>query len=91
MERQKRIYEMLLVAYPYEYRRNYKEPMTQLFLDRLRDEGGGARTLLVWVQMLIDLVKTAFTEHLETTMRSFRTDWWRILALPLSLFPYHFS
>lgn len=76
----------MLVIYPSEYRREYGEPMTQLFVDRLRDEGGGARTLLVWVQMLVDLTKSAFTERLETTMRTFRTDWWRILALPVSLF-----
>lgn len=86
MERQRRAYQTLLNAYPYVYRHEYGEPMTQLFLDRLRDEGGGARTMLVWAQMLMDLVKTAFTERLETTMKSFRTDWWRILALPLSLF-----
>lgn len=86
MERQRRAYEVLLVAYPFEYRREYGEPMTQLFVDRLRDEGGGLGTFLVWVQMLIDLVKSAFTERSETTMKSFRTDWWRILALPLSLF-----
>lgn len=86
MDRQKRAYQALLAVYPYEYRRDYGEPMTQLFVDRLREEGGGARTMLVWVQMLVDLTKSAFTERLETTMRSFRTDWWRILALPLSLF-----
>ena len=86
MDRQRRIYRTLLVMYPLEYRREYEEPMSQLFVDRLRDEGGGVRSLLLWVQMLVDLAKTAFTERLETTMKSFRTDWWRILALPLSLF-----
>jgi hypothetical protein len=86
MDRHRAAYRALLVAYPVEYRRDYGEPMTQLFVDRLREDGGGARSFLLWVQMLIDLVKTAFTERLETTMQSFRTDWWRILALPLSLF-----
>jgi hypothetical protein len=43
MTRQKRAYQALLVLYPFEYRREYGEPMTQLFADRLRDEGGGAR------------------------------------------------
>lgn len=86
MDRHEQVYRALLVAYPPAYRRDYGEPMTQLFVDRLRDEGGGARSSLLWVQMLIDLVKTAFTERLETTMKSFRTDWWRILAPPLSLF-----
>ena len=35
---------------------------------------------------LIDLTKSAFVERLETTMRSFRKGWWRILALPLAVF-----
>lgn len=86
MDRQKSAYRALMVVYPFEYRRDYGEPMTQLFVDRLRDEGGGPRTVVVWVQMLVDLAKSAFTERLETTMKSFRTGWWRILALPLSLF-----
>jgi len=86
MRRHKRAYQTLLGVYPLEYRRDYGEPMTQLFMDRLRDEGGGPRTVLVWVQMLVDLVRPAFTERLEATMKSFRTGWWRILALPLSLF-----
>jgi len=86
MDRQKRAYRALLVAYPFEHRRDFGEPMTQLFVDRLRDEGGGSRSLLIWAHTLIDLTKSAFAERLETTMRSFRTDWWRILALPLSVF-----
>jgi len=86
MDRQQRAYQSLLAAYPSEYRSEFGEPMVQLFADRLREDGGGARTVLVWVQMLIDLAKSAFTERLETTMKSFRTDWWRILALPLAIF-----
>lgn len=86
MDRQRRAYRALLIAYPPEYRREFGEPMTQLFTDRLRDETGGKRTFLFWAQMLVDLVKSAFAERLESTMRSFRTDWWRILALPLALF-----
>lgn len=81
MERQKRAYRALLVVYPFEYRRDYGEPMAQLFADRLRDEGGGPRTVLVWVQMLVDLLKTAVTERLEITMRSFTTGF---VAAPTS-------
>lgn len=83
MDRQKRAYQALLVVYPVEYRRVYGEPMAQLFADRLRDEGGGPRTVLVWVQMLVDLVKSAFTERMETTMRSFRPHWWGMIRLLL--------
>ena len=85
MDRHRRVYQRLLIAYPAEYRREYGEPMTQLFTDRMRDEGGGAKNLLLWVAMIGDLMRTAFTERLETTMKSLKTDWWRVLALPLSL------
>ena len=85
MERHIRAYRRLLVLYPAQHRRDYGEAMLQLFGDRFRVEGGGAGSFLLWFQIVIDLVKTAFTERLETTMRSFRTDWWRIVAVPLSL------
>lgn len=85
MDRQRRTYQALLVIYPEAYRREYGEPMTQLFVDRLREEGGGIRTVLVWIQILVDLARSAFSERLETTMRSWGTDWWRKLALPMSV------
>lgn len=86
MRFQTRIYRMLLVAYPRVYRNEYGPPMTQLFADRVRDEGGGLRTLGLWIQVLVDLVRTAFSEHMETTMKNVKTGWWRVLALPLALF-----
>lgn len=86
MDRHERAYRALLVAYPLKHRRDFGDPMTQLFVDRLRDEGGGARSVLIWAHTLIDLTKSAFAERLETTMKSFRTGWWRILALPLAVF-----
>lgn len=86
MDRHERAYRALLVAYPFEHRRDFGDPMTQLFVDRLRDEGGGARSVSIWAHTLIDLTKSAFAERLETTMKSFRTEWWRILALPLAVF-----
>jgi hypothetical protein len=86
MERHRRMYRALLVVCPAEHRRRYGEAMAQLFADRLRDEGGGVGTMRVWVQVLIDLVKTAFTERLEATVRSLRSDWWRMVAVPLALF-----
>ena len=80
------MYEALLRLYPLEYRREYGESMTQLLVDRLRDEGGGVRTFGVWVQVLVDLARTAFAERMETTMETLKAGWWGILALPLSLF-----
>lgn len=82
----KQLYRAFLVVYSLEYRREYGEPMTQLLADRLRTEGGGLRTLGVWAQTLIDLVRSAFAERMETTMKTLKTRWWRILALPISVF-----
>ena len=75
-----RLYRSLLVAYPADHRREYGESMTQLFRDRLRDEGGGMRTAAVWVSVALDLVKSALSERTETTMESFKSAWWRMAA-----------
>jgi TRAP-type mannitol/chloroaromatic compound transport system permease small subunit len=75
-----RIYRSLLVVYPPRHRREYGEPMAQLLRDRLRDEGGGMRTVVVWVEVASDLVRTALSERTETTMEWFKTGWWLIAA-----------
>ena len=63
-----RVYRALLVVYPAEHRREYGEPIVQLFRDRMRRDGDGFRTLGVWVQMVFDLVGSAFIEHRERAM-----------------------
>jgi len=75
-----RVYRLLLVAYPKEHRREYGDAMAQLLRDRLRDEGGGLRTVLFWAQIAADLVRTALSERMETTMNAFRQGWWRFTA-----------
>lgn len=60
-----RVYRALLLAYPREHRREYGELMVQLFGDRMRCEGGGFRSLVIWVQTLTDLVHSAFRERME--------------------------
>ena len=60
-----RVYRRLLLIYPKEHRREYGEPMVQLFRDRMRRDGGGSRGLVVWFQMIFDLVGAAFKEHKE--------------------------
>ena len=60
-----RMYRALLWAYPRQHRREYGEPMVQLFRDRMRRDGGGVRTLVVWVPMVFDLVGSAFKERKE--------------------------
>ena len=63
-----RVYRALLAAYPSEHRREYGEPMAQLFRDRMRRDGGGFRTPVVWAQMIFDLVCSAFKERKEGAM-----------------------
>ena len=63
-----RVYRALLVVYPSEHRREYEDPMVQLFRDRMRRAGGGFRTPVVWVHMVFDLVCSAFMEHREGSM-----------------------
>ena len=68
-----RVYRWLLIAYPREHRREYGEPMVQLFLDRMRRESNGFRGLTAWVHMVFDLFGSAFEEHMEgADMRKLR-------------------
>ena len=60
-----RVYRWLLFAYPREHRREYGEPMVQLFRDRMRRDGSGFRALAVWLHMVFDLIGSAFEEHRE--------------------------
>jgi hypothetical protein len=55
-----RIYRALLVLYPRAFRRDYREPMVQLFGDSLRDRGGRA-----WLRTVPDLVRTVPSLRLE--------------------------
>ena len=64
-----RVYRILLQAYPKEHRREYEEPMVQLFRDRMRRDGGGLGTLVVWMHMLFDLVRSASRERMEIARR----------------------
>ena len=64
-----RVYRILLQAYPKEHRREYEESMVQLFRDRMRRDGGGLGTLVVWMHMLFDLVRSASRERMEIARR----------------------
>ena len=59
------VYRMLLVLYPSEHRREYEEQMVQLFGDRMRRDGGGYRSAIIWLHILSDLFHSALNEHLE--------------------------
>src|SRR4051794_41889856 len=58
-----RIYRALLVLYPRAFRRDYREPMVQLFGDSVRDRGGRA-----WLRAAPDLVRTIPSQRLEAVM-----------------------
>jgi hypothetical protein len=60
-----RVYEMLLMAYPREFRREYGPQMAQVFRDLCRDrrQAEASRLVGLWVRTLLDLATTAFVER----------------------------
>lgn len=63
-----RAYRALLRAYPRRFRADYRDEMTRLFADQLRDvrsTEGGVGVLRLWVRSLADLIATAPAQHLE--------------------------
>ncbi len=61
-----RVYRMLLVAYPKEFRRAYGSQMVQVFRDLCREEqrrGGVSGFARLWGHTLLDLAATAFVER----------------------------
>ena len=42
-----RVYRRLLLIYPKEHRREYGQPMVQLFRDRMRCDGDGFRVSMI--------------------------------------------
>ena len=63
-----RIYGYLLMAYPAQFRREYGPHMTQVFRDCYRQQrrlGSQFALLRLWCQMLIDLMQSAPTEHID--------------------------
>src|SRR5260370_1943049 len=64
-----RLYRLLLLAYPAEFRRAYCREMIQTFRDCCREalqQRGQSGVLRLWGLVLYDLVTTAFTEHVRT-------------------------
>ncbi|HOX55425.1 MAG TPA: hypothetical protein P5205_01190 [Candidatus Paceibacterota bacterium] len=63
-----KLFQRLLAAYPKAYRREYGQPMAQLFHDQCRDSWRTARELglaWLWLRVLPDLVKTSVLEHIS--------------------------
>jgi hypothetical protein len=84
-----RLYALLLAAYPSTFRQEYGALMAQVFRDRCREvarQPRGVGLLRLWKETLLDLAKTATTEHLEnlwkgkTAVKNLRTDMLALLG-----------
>ena len=67
-DRHVRAYATLLRVYPRRFRSDYRDEMTRLFADQLRDvrsTEGAVGVVRLWVRSLVDLVLTAPGQHLE--------------------------
>jgi len=63
-----KLYERLLALYPKAHRQEYGPPMVQLFRDQSRNAWREARSwgvACLWLQVLPDLLRTSFLEHLS--------------------------
>jgi hypothetical protein len=63
MLRAQKLFQLLLLAYPAEFRRQYGPHMTQLFRDCYRAEG--KQPARFWLATVLDLISAAPREHLE--------------------------
>ena len=71
MSLSQKLFDLMLVAYPREFRREYGPQMAQVFRDCCRARAHGTRAGLdLWLRTLIDLLVSAPREHLHT----FRKD-----------------
>ena len=95
MSRSERVYRLLLLAYPDEFRREYGEQMEQAFGDLYRvkrgENGGIAR---LWMRTIVDLVRTVVAQRIiprtnqrEVVMQSRRLA---VIGFVLLLAPLYF-
>ena len=66
MSRFERVYRLLLLAYPGEFRREYGPQMEQAFGDQYREareRGRGCGISLLWMRTISDIVKTAVAQR----------------------------
>jgi hypothetical protein len=95
MSRSERVYRVLLLAYPREFRRDYGSQMEQLFRDLYRDQRGGRIGFVaLWIRTLSDLVPTAVaqrivprTDRREAVMQG---RWLAVIGFVLLLAPLYF-
>jgi hypothetical protein len=63
------VYRLLLRLYPARTRDANADDMVQLFADRLRDAASAREVATVWVELVVDVVRTAPREHLVARRR----------------------
>jgi hypothetical protein len=61
-----RMYRLLLKAYPESYRRQYEEPMAQLFADQLWAADTWSKLAALWMRTFADFLRTIPARHAET-------------------------
>ena len=64
-----RLFHLLLLAYPREFRHEYGSQMTQLFRDCYRERTNAAGLWVLWLHTVSDLFVSAPREHLERLRR----------------------
>jgi hypothetical protein len=83
MPRSERVYGMLLLVYPREFRRRYGGEMVQVFGDLCREakrRGGALGMMMLWVRTVPDLTSTAIVERSRAVSRR-----WLFALIPLAL------
>ncbi len=69
-----RIFQLVLAAYPSEFRRIYGKPMAQVFRDCCRDiyqQSGAGGVIVLWIAALYDIVVNALGEHISMLLHNF--------------------
>lgn len=64
-----RVYRFLLRWYPASFRREYEEPMLQLFRDQSRNAQKAARSWTHWRNTFFDTARSSVSLHIENMMR----------------------
>jgi hypothetical protein len=75
--RAEHIYLLLLYLYPRAHRQDYGQLMLQAFRDLLRDTSasGGHMGIGFWLEVLVDLAKSVWSEHWSALMEGLPMNW----------------
>ena len=80
-----RIYTLLLMVYPANFRREFEPDMAQVFRDKCRAElanRGVPGLMRVWLSVLLDWVKSVFEQHIREAFHMSGRQWFiRVGAL----------